>query len=321
MSLDGFNNFIKKIPGAEKTIVSGLLVGQVSGCATLDQITNKFSQQYENVFEQPGSQNNPENSLSFENEKNRTTNTDFPCEKSRIKQQNCGEKNPTSFLEINPEIKQRLNKLLGQKQNLDHVFSWNPEFDGSKVDALVIIDWQKGFYPKIYCHELWMDYQKTEKAILKRISEAKKTGIPLIVLTFRGKGPVLPVVAKAIGNPAFQVEKKTNGVFDDPSAGPKLNAFLKDHHLQNVRVTGINDQYCVYKSVQGFVANGYNVVINDHDTTLFELDSSHNPNLIFQSPDLIKNILSHNKTDKFFLHTITKDLSREKILNSEIHSK
>lgn len=147
------------------------------------------------------------------------------------------------------------------------VFSLNcfAKATGDK-SALIIIDMQPIFVTRGGNHNE-AENQKKVKEILKTqieaINFAKKSKIPIIFIEYEGMGETNAELKKAAAGYA-EVKtflKNTDGMFSPYNKHrSKLVEYLESKEIGNLIITGANGGACVLQSIEGSLADNYNVL-------------------------------------------------------------
>ncbi len=130
-------------------------------------------------------------------------------------------------------------------------------------NALIIIDMQSGFTDDYYY------YNDLNPSILKEIianqveaiEQAKREGIPIVVLEVRGEGMTNSNLIKALGDYKYlRLIKNTTGAFESPTVAKQLNKYLADKEVKNLIIGGANGKWCVKSTIDGAINCGYKVI-------------------------------------------------------------
>lgn len=108
--------------------------------------------------------------------------------------------------------------------------------------------------------------QRVIQSCKREIKKAMKDGATILFVEYDGYGPTLPALTGLVKQAGY---KKVHTVLkQDNGGGKNVTDYLRQKHLTraNMRVCGVNTNYCVLATVQGInqhMSNSYLSIIAD----------------------------------------------------------
>jgi len=108
--------------------------------------------------------------------------------------------------------------------------------------------------------------EKVQRACVREIKQAMKKGATILFVEYDNYGPTLPLLTDLVKKAKY---KKVHYLVKDADGGGAIIAdYLRKRHLtrSNIRVVGVNTNYCVQATVEGlnhYLNNSYFHIVAD----------------------------------------------------------